>query len=417
MALVLATPRPSPSPPLPPPPPRVRVADPAPGPSPAPVPRARILVGGPPAGSRVVIDVDDGERSGLLARFATPAALFYGCVLSVVQLGLIAEYPGGGPTEARWALVATVAYLPLHLRHLYWAANGLRPPAGVWTLLALAAIVTAALPLVGPHWLPVYAVVVATAVLVLPWPWSLLVAAVVVLAQAPLAQAVDSPLPDASSYYVFTAWLRASSLLLPVWLLGAVRRLDAARRSLADEAVVAERLRIDGELRATVGAALDAIATRGQRAVGMIERPDGAGAVADRDELEREVGALVDGSRRALAQARQLINGYQQPSLAAELASASALLAAAGIATTIEWPSEGVPPAVAAGPDVRAALRAATTTVLHDEGVEECRIRVLRDGTGASAEIRLELVATPPGGAQPPGPAGGSAGNGGGVLA
>jgi len=366
MALALAPP-----PPLPPPPPTV-------------VPVARILVAGPPVGSGVVIDVEDRERTGRLARFATPAALVYGSVLSLVQLGLIAEYQGGSMTQARWALVATVAYMPFHLRHLAWAANGLRPPAGGWTLLAVAAIVTAALPLAGPHWLPVYAVVVAAAVLVLPWPWSLLAAAAVVLAQAPLAHAVDSPLPDAGSYYVFTVWLRSSSLFLPVWLLGAVRRLDAARRSLADEAVVAERLRIDGELRATVGGALDAIATRGQRAVGLIERRD-AGDVGA--ELEHEVRALVDGSRRALAQARQLINGDQQPSLAAELASASALLTAAGISTSVEWPPVGLPPTAVAGPEVREALRAATTAVLTGDTVDACRIRVTGDG-----EVRLDTV-------------------------
>jgi signal transduction histidine kinase len=339
---------------------------------------ARILVAGPPVGSGVVIDVEERERAGRLARFATPAALVYGSVLSLVQLGLIAEYPGGSAAQARWALVATVAYLPLHLRHMAWAAHGRRPPAGGWTLLALAAIVTAALPLAGPHWLPVYAVVVAAVVLVVPWPWSLLAAAAVVLAQAPLAHAVDSPLPDAGSYYVFTVWLRSSSLILPVWLLGAVRRLDATRRSLADEAVVAERLRIDGELRATVGRALDAIATRGRRAVGLVEqRSDG-----DLGELEAELRALVDGSRQALAQVRQLINGYQQPSLAAELASASALLAAAGITTTVEWPvgwpADGVPSAAPAGPEVRRALRAATTAVLRDDAVDACRIRVTR---------------------------------------
>jgi hypothetical protein len=330
----------------------------------------------------VVSSVEDRERTGALARFATPAALVYGSVFSLVQLGLIAEYPGGSATGARWALAATVAYLPLHLHHMYWASHGARPPAGVWTLLGLAAVVTATLPLAGPNWLPVYAVVVAAAVLVLPWPWSLLVAGVVVVAQAPLAHAVDSPLPDAGSYYVFTVWWRATSLFLPVWLLGAVRRLQATRRTLADEAVVGERLRIDGELRATVGAALDDIAGRGRRAVALIEDGEGDSGA----ELEDQVRALVDGSRRALAQARQLVNGYQQPTLAAELASASALLAAAGITTTVDWPDGGLPPGVVAGPDVRAALRTATTAVLHDERARSCVITV-RDEDG---RVRLD---------------------------
>jgi hypothetical protein len=346
----------------------------------------------------MVISVEDRERSGRLARFATPGALVYGSVFSLVQLGLIAEYPGGSATEVRWALVATAAYLPLHLHHMYWASHGTRPPAGVWTLLALAAIVTVALPVAGPHWLPIYAVVVAAAVLVLPWPRSLLVAAGVVLAQAPLAHMVDSPLPDASSYYVFTVWWRASSLFLPVWLLGAVRQLEATRRTLADDAVVGERIRIDRQLRATVVAALDAIATRGQRAVALVEPGDGPAEVGglgagSREDLEGEVRALVDGSRRALAEARQLISGYQQPSLAAELESASALLGAAGIATRVDLPPGGLPPAATVGPAVRAALRTATTAVLHDDGVRSCVIAVTWQDGQAQLDVRSEAVA------------------------
>jgi signal transduction histidine kinase len=197
---------------------------------------------------------------------------------------------------------------------------------------------------------------------------------------------VGSPLDDADSYYVFTAWLRASSLFLPVWLLGAVRQLEATRRRLADEAVVGERVRIDGELRSTVGAALDGIAARGQRALVLAENDgDGSPPAA----LEHEVATLVDEARRALTEARQLIIGYRQPSLAAELASASALLAAAGVATTIEWPPGGPPPAVPAGPEVRAALREATTAALHDDGARSCVIAVAwRDGD-PQLDVRL----------------------------
>jgi hypothetical protein len=349
----------------------------------------RILIAGAPVGTGVVIGLEDRERSGWPARFATPGALVFSSVFSLVQLGLIAEYPGGSTGDARWALVATACYLPLHLHHVYWASRGIRPPAGVWTLLALAAVVSAAVPEAGANWLPVYAVVAVSAVLVLPWPWSLPVAAGVALAQAPLAHAVDSPLPDATTYYVFAVWWRASALFVPVWLLGAVRQLQATRRSLADEAVVRERLRIDGELRSTVGTALEAIATRGQRAVALIEDGenggDGAGGAG---VLEDEVRELVDGSRRALAQARQLINGYRQPALAAEVASAAALLTAAGIATRVELPPGGLPPAATADPAVRATLRAATAGVLHDDRARSCVIRVTWNGGRARLDVR-----------------------------
>jgi signal transduction histidine kinase len=311
----------------------------------------------------------------------------YGGVFPLVQLGVVLTYPNGS-ADVGWplAVAATAAYLPLHLRHVSWAARGARPPWGGWSLVALAVIVTAALPFVGSHWLPVFAVVAASAMFVLPWPRSLLVAGVVVAAQAPLALAVDSPLPDAASYYVFSVWWRTSSLFVPIWLIGAIRQLHEARQTLADEAVVRERLRIDGELRRTVSAALDSIASRGQRATVLVED--------DPEVAASEVRELVDGSRRSLAEARRVISGHEQPTLDAELEAAAALLTAAGITTRVEVPSHPLPPA--ADPTARAALRAAAADVLRDGSAQACVI------TASSEEGRVRVTVRTEGGAVPP---------------
>jgi two-component system sensor histidine kinase DesK len=335
-----------------------------------------------------VVGVVQRERSVVPVLFATPAALAYGCVFPLLQLALVAKYPAGDG-DVRWALLATACYLPLHLHHVYWAVRGVRPPAGRWTLAALALVVAAAVPAAGPNWLPVFAVVVVSALLVLPWPWSLVVAAGVTLAQSPLAFAVDSPIPDPATYYVFAVWWRATALFVPMWLLGSIRRLEAARRSLADEAVVRERLRIDGELRRTVGAALDSIAARGERAAALTApgRPgEDPGPGAGEGALSAEVRALAEGSRRALADARQLVNGYRRPSLAAELESAVSLLAAAGIDTRIRVPDGGLPPD--AGPAARSALRVATADVLHDDAASSCVIDVRYDDGG---QVRVDV--------------------------
>lgn len=333
---------------------------------------APILFLGAPRSPGVTIRVKQHE-GGRVARLATPAALMYGSVFPLVQLGVVVTYPNGS-REVSWllAVTATAAYLPFHLRHVAWAARGSRPPSGGWTLAALAVVVTAALPFVGSHWLPVFAVVAASAMFVLPWPRSLLVAGGVVVAQAPLALAVDSPLPDAASYYVFSVWWRASSLFVPIWLLGAIRQLHEARQTLAEEAVVRERLRIDGDLHRTVSAALDSIATRGQRATMLVD-----------DDLEvaaSEVRELVDGSRRSLAEARRVINGYQQPTLDAELSAAATLLTAAGITTRVEVPDHSLPPALATDPTARSALRSAAADVLRDGSTQSCVITVTSNG-------------------------------------
>ena len=334
------------------------------------------------------------SRGDRWLRLAGPGALVYSSVFSLVQLGLILEYPGGSAADARWAFAATVCYLPLHLHHVRWAVRGARPPAGAWTLAALAAVVTAAVPLAGAYWLPVFAVVAVSAVLVLPWPWSLAAATAVVLAQWPLSATVDHQLPAAPSYYAFTVWWRASALFVPVWLLGAIRQLESARRALAAEAVVHERVQIDDELRRTVGAELDAIATRGERAVALVgvpAAPATTAATSTAAPAEAELRALVDGSRRALAEARQLVSGYRHGSLTAELERAATLLTAAGIATRVDLPDRPLPPT--ADESVRAALRAATTRVLQDDAAQACVIRVVEDGgdgTG-TGRVRVEL--------------------------
>ncbi len=342
-----------------------------------PAPPTPILRMGAPVGSGVVVRVGHRERLGGFARLATPGALAYSCVFSLVQLGLVIEYPGH-PEDARWAVLATACYLPFHLHHVRWVARGLHPPAAGWTFAALAAVVTAAVPFAGINWLPVFAVVAVSAVLVLPWPWSLLIACGVAVAQAPLALAIGSPLPGAAIYYAHTVWWRASALVVPIWLLGAIRQLQATREALAEDAVVRERLRLDAELRRTVGTALESIAARGRLTVELVDQDPGTAG--------SELRELVDGSRRTLAEARQLISRYQQPSLAAELETAVALLTEAGIRTRIELPPQGLPPT--AGRGVRAALRTATADVLHDDAVRACVISVTCQAGGVHVSVR-----------------------------
>jgi hypothetical protein len=96
-------------------------------------PPARTLPTGAPVGSGVVITSADRERTGRSARFATPAAMVYSSVFSLVQLGLVAEAPGRSAIPW-WAVVATACYLPFHLYHVYWPAQGARrrPVDGRW---------------------------------------------------------------------------------------------------------------------------------------------------------------------------------------------------------------------------------------------------------------------------------------------
>src|SRR5215510_11694812 len=51
--------------------------------------------------------------------------------------------------HATLALVATACYLPLYVRHVWYAARGSRPAGAGWTLLAMTVVILGALPLIG----------------------------------------------------------------------------------------------------------------------------------------------------------------------------------------------------------------------------------------------------------------------------
>jgi two-component system, NarL family, sensor histidine kinase DesK len=82
-----------------------------------------------------------------------------------------------------------------------------------------------------------------------------------------------------------------------------------------------------------------------------------------------------------------MISGYQQRSLRAELDSAAALLAAAGIQTRLVLPGGDLPESVDAAP--RAALQAAVARLLGDGAARHCSIVVTRQ----DGRIQLEFHA------------------------
>jgi two-component system sensor histidine kinase DesK len=324
---------------------------------------------------RVVARLRTQQRSSRFVRLATAGAVACSIVLPVLELARIATGWTPSPGHAPLAVAATAGYLPLHVRHVWHAARGSRPAGAGWTLAAMAVVILGALPVIGTSWLTsLHSLAVSVLIVVRP-PWSLLTVAALVAAPTPLAVAFGDP--QWAAFYTISVVWRGAAVFVLVWLVGATRRLEHARLVLAEEALARERLRIDGELRRTLGAALEAIVARGRRASELAGR--------DAARVEEELRALVDGSRRALAQARLTIRGYQQLSLRAELDSAVALLTAAGIQTRVELPHGELPETVDAAP--RAALRAAVARLLRDDATRHCSIVVgQRDG-----RVQLEL--------------------------
>jgi two-component system, NarL family, sensor histidine kinase DesK len=323
----------------------------------------------------------DDEELGTLSRLAEPAAVAYAAVWAVLQVALVAETPG---TTGDVVVVAgaTLAYLPAYLWNIRCAARG-EQTLGWWSVLMIAGCVALPTAKIGALWLLSYHVIAVTAVVVLPRLWSWLAFAAVVLAQIPLAMVLENPIPSAPSYFAITVVWRSATILVPLWLVNTTRELRASRFRLAEQATLQERIRIDDDLRRSIQPALGAIVDRGDRAKNLVGQP----------EATAELRLLADSSRATLADARQMIRGYQRASLADELRAAVAILEAAGIGSRLTGASDTELDAAAS-----AELRAGLAAVLRSPGVLSClitvsemgnRVRISVDGQPSQASGRM----------------------------
>lgn len=335
-------------------------------------------------------ETKDQRLPGRLPRHAPAGVAAFSAVFPLVQAAMIAAgVPAGGGSlvAGLWALAATALLLPLHVRHVYCAARGSSLRGGPWTLLALAVLVVGALPLAGGLWLPTFHVLVVSALVVLRAPWSLAAAATAVVAPVPLGLALGSGAFLVAWYVIAVVW-RASALFALVWLVGATRRLLAARTALADRAVEQERMRIDGEVRRTLGDALETIVARGRRAPALVGR--------DSSTLADEVAAMVARARQTLADSRRLVRGYHSTSVRPELDTAMSLLAAAGVGARVVVDGQ-LPDALDAS--ARTQLRSATAQLLADPSTHDRVVAVTHENGGVRIRLRPAHAASPGGGA------------------
>ncbi|MEV4172224.1 histidine kinase [Nonomuraea sp. NPDC049709] len=150
------------------------------------------------------------------------------------------------------------------------------------------------------------------------------------------------------------------TLIVPglIRLVERVDELHATRLALAAAAVGEERLRIAAELSDGLGRGLDTIIGGVRRALA------GAGTA--------ELGEVVATARQSLADARAAAAGFRAMSLAPELTTAKAMLAAAGVA--VEVRSGHTEPLGPAGALLAAVLREAVTDVVRHGAARTCVI-------------------------------------------
>lgn len=180
-----------------------------------------------------------------------------------------------------------------------------------------------------------------------------------------------------------------------VWLLTAVYELDEARETRARLAVAEERLRFGRDLHDVMGRNLAVIALKSELAVQLArrERPEAVDQMIEVQRIARE-------SQREV---RDVVRGYREADLGAELLGAQSVLTAAGISCEVTGEAVGLPG------EVQSALgwvvREATTNVLRHGDAGWCGVGV-RVGEGRVV-LTVENDGVAGGGAAGGGAAGG----------
>ena len=318
-----------------------------------------------PPGTALPADEERGA-SRRLVRLAEISVVAFVLASLVVKPTLFLGWPD--PTSLTPGAVTTALMVPLLLLIVWPSMRGRAPAAPRATLAAMVVVAVVGTAWTGPEWSAVYGSLGLAVLLVVPSPWSWVAFAVIVGSVVPMTWAFGA-VAASDQVTVPLEICRALAPYTMIRLIGLVRRLHAARASLAAKAVAQERLRVDEELRRTVGAGLADIASAGRTA---------AADVQDADRLEPGLRALVAHSRRTLSEARRLVTGFQRASLRSELDTAATLLCAGGIDATVGHVPDPLPDD--ANEQLRESLRSTTTQLLRDPDLRTCVLAVRHDG-------------------------------------
>ncbi len=288
--------------------------------------------------NRLRCDAGSGIVSGVRARLgqsrlrglvaARWGVLAFSAFHALNELGRIAGASVGAGKVAI-AAAMSVVFVSMHLRHLWFATHGRRPPHGQVTLAAMACAELVGLVVIGVPWTgDLYALGVSALVVLAP-PWSLGVVAACVL--EPLVTGLHGMIfgTDVST---FPERLNTSYALLAdvlsqfviVWLIAAVHRLELSRGALADAAAEQERQRVRARLEVSLHHNLSGLLDAGRQAQTQIGRPGVAGAVLALD-------GLIEFSHSALSDLRRVVADARTP---AGSSAAGGLIEAARIART-----------------------------------------------------------------------------------
>ncbi|MET7427113.1 histidine kinase [Dactylosporangium sp. NPDC005555] len=284
-------------------------------------------------------------------------------VLLTVQITAILALPmPPGQLAAALAAVTTLAVLQVRhfrgtARRSRWLTPGFLAAEGLATYLPLLAM--------GAVWPGMGGLFAASLLLVVCGPagWALFAAVIASLFAA--AMALHLGVYDASNAAVASA---ADALIIfgAFRLASVLRHAQGARTEAAQLAVVRERVRFARDLHDLLSYSLTAITLRAELTRRLVS--------SDPATASDELRDVVDIARHAVAEVRQVADGYRNLSLAHEVAGAASLLASADIAAHVDMNCGVLPDKV---DNVLAmVLRELITNVLRHSSAQNCWITV-----------------------------------------
>ncbi len=310
--------------------------------------------------------------------------------MSLADLGVNRR---GVPLTTGLALAALVVVVQ-HVRYLRLAMRGesavRRWPEHLATFAvagAAWAVVSASTP-VGGLWVLLPAAVIAHVVLVSPKRGRIPVLVVGTSLTIVVGAAFDD---DFQAGDLVATILLVSVLvfadLTSMWFWRLIQELDRARDTARALAVAEERLRFAADLHDIQGHNLQAIALKGELTERLIGRDD--------DTARKLAAEIAELARTALAETREVVQGYRRANLGTEITNAVGILEAVGITTTVVGDASEVPEPLQQL--FGALVREGTTNVLRHSNAERCtvvisvrdeevRVRLQNDGVANASE-------------------------------
>ncbi|MGW3623250.1 sensor histidine kinase [Streptomyces sp. NPDC000880] len=227
--------------------------------------------------------------------------------------------------------------------------------------------------LMGTAWVGITGFLAGSLLLVLRSPGSWVTAGLTVVSTMSLTTAWSG------KTYLDVAYIGISTVMVASLVYGLtalsemVLKLRSAQEEIARLAVEQERLRFARDLHDLLGYSLSAITLRSELTLRLVDQHPA--------RAREELSTVLEISRQALADTRQVARSYRDMSFPAELASARSVFCAAGIDIEVDCTLVDLPDQV--GTVLATVLREGITNILRHSSVRHCRIEARSTGDGS----------------------------------